>query len=642
MKKTLTIIALCLSFFVASGQSTTTNKKALRYYQDGREYEAERAFDKALVMYERATKSDPNFAEAYQKMGILNNVLGNSQKARVHFDKAVEVAPDNKAVMYSYFEAGRFRMDDGKYQEAKSLLDKFLKYVPKGRLPLQEKEAKRILGNISYALRGMQKPVDFDPKPLPDALNSATHQFFPVLTADQQTIIYTIFEEDASEDFYEAKLENGEWTAPKPIIDINTDKNEGTCSITADGRMMIFTACEGAEGRKILGSCDLFVAYKTGDKWSEPQNLGAPVNSRNWESQPALSADGSTLYFVSDRAGGRGKRDIWMSKRDSQDRWTRPVNLGPTINTEQEEYSPFIHANGKNLFFSSNGHQGYGKLDLFRSDLNAQGKWGRPQNLGYPINNANNQVGLFITSDGKRGYYSDGIVEGNRRVADKLFTFGIEEEAESPLKVSQKSDVIKGVVYDAKTKKPLGAKINLIDRSTEETVYSVSSDSQNGKYSIVLTQGANYALYVDQPGYLFKSLTFDFKEKNSSQTLEQDIYLDPIEKGSSVELKNIFFASDSYELGNESIVELKKLYKFMLDNPEVRLEIGAHTDDQGAAEYNRKLSENRAKVVVNYLREKGVDENRLIWKGYGETQPIGDNTTEEGRALNRRIAFVVL
>ena len=623
-------------------QSTTSDRRAKRYFQEGREYEADRLFEKAIKMYQRAVKSDPDFAEAYQKLGILHHVMAKPDQAKFYYEKGVEKQPDNPIMAYSYFELGRYRMDYGKYEEAKALLLRFLKYAPQGKLIRQRRDAKKTLASIEYALEGMKTPVDFDPEPLSDKVNNATHQFFPVLTADKQKLIFTTYEEDGSEDFYESEKADGEWLAPKPIADINTPKNEGTCSISADGRTMIFTACQNTPGRKTLGSCDLFITYKTGDSWSEPENIGSPVNTRSWESQPALSADGKTLFFSSTRPGGLGKRDIWMSRKDSRGNWSKPVNLGNKVNTAQNEFSPFIHTNGKNLFFSSNGHQGYGLLDLFRSDLQPDGTWGEPRNLGYPINNAGNQVGLFITSDGTEGYYSDGIADPSSRVEDKLFRFDINQDTSSALTVSATSDVLSGKVYDAKTEEPLGAKIDLIDLATEEVVYSVTSDSQNGRYSIVLTQGAKYALYVDNKGYLFKSLTFNYKEADKAQNIQKDIPLDPIEKGKSVELENIFFATDSYELEKESKTELSKVLGFMEQNADVKMEIGAHTDSQGAEAYNQELSQNRAKAVVEFLVGKGIPKERLVWKGYGESKPVGDNSTEEGRALNRRITFKVL
>ena len=622
-------------------QSTSQNKKALRFYEDARRYEGDRDFDKAIILYEKAVAADPSFAEAHQKLGVLYNVLRESGKARMHFEKAIELQPDNKAVSYAYFELGRILMAEGKYVEGDELLEKFLKYTPKGRLVVQTREALHQREVASFALEGMKNPVDFKPEELPAVVNAHIHQFFPVLTADQKTMFFTVYEEQ--EDIYESKFENGAWAEPKPIAELNTPYNEGTCTISADGRTMIFTACEGgASNRRILGSCDLFITYKTGDKWSEPQNLGPVVNSRSWESQPALSADGKTLFFSSDRAGGKGKQDIWVSKMDANGKWQRPVNLGDGVNTAGSDYSPFIHVNGQNLFFSSNGHQGFGKLDLFRSDLQEDGKWGKAQNLGYPLNNGGDQAALFITTDGKKGYYSDGVIKDGKRVADNIYVFDIPVQEGSPLKIEKSSDVVGGTVYDAKTKEKIGTKIDLVDLKTQEVVYSVSSDDENGRYSMVLTQGAEYALYVDKKGYLFKSLTFDYKEKSESQTIELDIYLDPIEKGTKVTLNNIFFASNSADLEEKSQSELNKLINFMAENNETRIEIGAHTDSQGSDAYNQDLSDKRAQAVVTYLKSKGMDPARVEWKGYGETQPVGDNATEEGRALNRRIEFKIL
>ena len=633
----LLLFLLPLGLCVQAQDFSTTNKKALKLYADAMKAKKDRDFDKAIGNLEKAVKADPNFAEAYQELGVFHTILRDNSKARMYFEKAVEVQPNSNTILVAYLEVANFKLAEGDYEGANALVEKYLGLNPPARLFAQTRRAKQVQSICAYALEGMKNPVDFKPVEL-TALNELEHQFFPVLTADQQTMIFTGLTEKGDENmFMSTKNEEGTWTEPQPIKELNTVYNEGTCSISADGKTIIFTSCEGAGNkRQIYGSCDLFISKKVGGVWSPPRNIGGTVNSKYWESQPALSGDGQTLYFSSNRPGGKGKRDIWMSTIDANGRWTRPQCLN--INTGGNEYSPFIHVNGKSLFFSSDGYGGYGRLDLFQSELDETGKWGTPKNLGYPINNSGDQAALFITADGLKGYYSDGIMKDGKRVKDLLNVFDIPKE----IQIEDVSDVVKGVVYDAKTKKKLEAKINLVDLATEKVVTSATSDIQDGDYLITLTSGSEYALYVNKEGYLFKSMSFNYKEKKEAQTIEVDVYLEPIEKGSKVTLNNIFFASGSYELEDKSKTELNKLVKFMKENKDTKIEVGAHTDDVGSTDSNQKLSLKRAESVTKYLQENGIAAERVISFGYGESQPIETNETDEGKAKNRRIEFKIL
>ena len=351
----------------------------------------------------------------------------------------------------------------------------------------------------------MAKPLDFKPIPLNKKVNSLQLQYFPVLTADQQTLIYTARSVNdvtkSDENLYVSEKKNGDWDFPTSISNkINTANNEGTCSISADGRTMVFTCCQGRQG---YGSCDLFVTVKKGNEWSEPENMGPKINTMAWESQPSLSADGRTIFFVSDRSGGLGKRDIWKSVKDDEGYWTAPVNLGKSVNTSFDDLSPFIHVNGQTLYFSSAGHLGLGGFDLFSAELEDD-KWVNVKNLGYPVNDYKDQVSLFVTSDGKKAYYSYEEMRGRQRMNSLLYEFDMPDE----LEIKYKSDFLKGIVYDAKTKEKLEAKIELFDVKTNKLQAIMNSDPKTGEYLTVLTQGSEYALYVNKAGYLFKSLYF--------------------------------------------------------------------------------------------------------------------------------------
>ncbi|MFT5617620.1 MAG: OOP family OmpA-OmpF porin [Arenicella sp.] len=637
----LTACFFCLfSANIDAQKYSSSNKKAIKLFEDARKSSLDRDFDKAITTLEKALKTDPNFAEAHQEMGMYYMVLRDIPKARGYFNKALELQPDAKNMMMSNIEIATFSLIEGDYEQANKLAKKYLSYNPPARFIRYTNKAKGIISTSDYAIEGMKNPVDFKPTPLSDSVNKFSHQFFPVLTADQKTMIFTALDETlGDENMFECtRQEDGTWSSPKGILELNTKFNEGTCSISADGKTILFTSCEGAGNkRQIYGSCDLFISKKVGGVWSPPRNIGNAINTKYWESQPALSADGNIIFFASDRPGGKGGRDLWITKADEKGKWSRPINL-EAVNSRGNEFSPFIHASGQNLFFSSDGFGGFGRLDLFKSDKDKLNNWSKPENLGYPINNSGDQAALFITADGLKGYYSDGIMKDGRRVKDIINVFDIPKE----IQIQTVSDVVKGIVYDNKTKEKIGAKIDLLDLATEKVISSVTSDIKDGDYLITLAQGSEYALYVNKPGYLFKSLSFNYKEKKDAQSIEVDVYLDPIEKDSKVTLNNIFFASGSYDLEDKSQTELHKLIRFMQENSETKIEIGAHTDNVGTDASNNNLSQKRAQSVVDFLKESGIPKANIIAHGYGETQPIVSNDTDEGKAKNRRIEFKIL
>jgi outer membrane protein OmpA-like peptidoglycan-associated protein len=341
------------------------------------------------------------------------------------------------------------------------------------------------------------------------------------------------------------------------------------------------------------------------------------------------------LYFVSDRSGGFGKRDIWMSQW-IDGTWTKATNLGPTINTAEEEVSPFIHVNGQTLYFSSKGFTGMGGYDIFFSELNKD-KWSAPKNLGYPINTADDQVSLFITADGETGYYSY-EQRGTNMYRSLLYEFQVPEA----IKIKNKSNYIVGKVLDVETRDPLQAQVELFDINADSLRSTVTSDSLTGDYMQILTEGSEYALYVTKPGYLFESLRFDYQESHQREPLNIDILLKPLKKGTASTMNNIFFDVDKYDLKEKSRTELNKTVMLMESNPDLKMEISGHTDNSGSDEHNRELSLNRARAVYQYLVDQGIDPDRLKFTGYGSSVPVAPNDSEENRQLNRRIEFRVL
>jgi len=385
-----------------------------------------------------------------------------------------------------------------------------------------------------------------------------------------------------------------------------------------------------------MGSCDIYQAFRKGNKWGMPRNLGGPVNSSKWESQPSISADGKTLYFVSNRSGGSGGMDIWVTQLAPNNEWTIPRNLGDKINTPFSEETPFIHPDGKTLYFTSDGHVGMGEKDIYVTRKDADGTWSEPKNLGYPINTWNDEQGLFVAASGENAYFSSDRKGGYGKL--DLYSFKLYEEAR-PTRVTY----VKGKVKDKETGKPLGAKFELIDLATSEVVIESSSDQIDGKFLVTLPVDHEYALNVSLDEYLFYSEHFSLpKEQDITKPYRMDVDLQPIKFGEKVVLKNIFFETASFDLLPESTVELDKLVAFMNNNASIHIEIGGHTDNVGKPEDNQLLSENRSKSVRQYLIDHAIPEGRIQYKGYAERQPIDTNETPEGRANNRRTEFKVV
>jgi outer membrane protein OmpA-like peptidoglycan-associated protein len=444
------------------------------------------------------------------------------------------------------------------------------------------------------------------------------------------------------EDFYVTHKDEN-WSKAEPVREINNPAmNEGAPSLSPDGQLLIYTACADmtgsyGEGKRGLGSCDLFYAWREGNRWGKAKNMGPSINSSHWETQPSFSSDGKTLYFIRGLKKGHQvkNQDIWMSQIDASGGWTKAVRLGELINTPQDESSVLIHPDGQSLYFTSDGHPGMGGEDIFLSRKDKEGNWGKPINLGYPINTHKDENSITVTADGRMALFASDR-EGGYGALD-LYQFELPAEFR-PVRVNY----MQGTVTDKETGKPLGSRFELIDLETGELVIESYSNQVDGKFLVSLPEGKDYALNVSRKNYLFHSENFAMKEGTEKEPFEMEVKLSPIKAGESVVLRNVFFDTDSYVLKDESKSELDELFTFLQRNYKLKIEVSGHTDDRGGEALNMTLSQNRAKAVAAFLTEKGVPAERIIAKGYGSSAPISSNDTEEGRAQNRRTEFRVL
>lgn len=628
----------CISLLVQTNLSaqtlSTDNKKSVKLFYKAEEAVIERDFETAINLYKDAVKRDPNFREAYLKLASIYKIYQLKDSAKVYYQGYADVTASNKVDYKIWRNLAYLQFESGEYDKARYSLDQVLIQKPEHR---NDPDLGWLERSVDFSRQAMEKPWEITIEAMPPSINRYQLQYFPIVSVDGNTFIYTKRDSnnpDADEDIVLSIKQNSEWTPASSISKrINTELNEGACTISADGRILVFTSCDAG---RTFGNCDLFVSYKQGDQWSKPENMGAVVNSKYWDSQPSLSPDGRVLYFSSNRIGGFGKRDIWMTVNEGKG-WAKPKNLGNTINGFRDETTPFIHANNDALFFSSTSHPGLGGYDLFFSKKE-NGKWGDVKNMGFPINTHNDEVSIFIAANGQDAYYSQEVFEQGMLVSSDIVCFNIPRDS---LQLN-KSSYIVGRVFDAETKAPLSADLNLMNLNDSSDLYFVSSDAQTGEYFLTITEGREYGVFVDKTGYLFENLSFEGRSNSVLDPDTIDIPLKPLRAGNIIVLQNIYFDFDSYIPNERSYQELKTIARYMKDNPKSSFEIEGHTDNRGDAEYNLHLSQKRAESVQKLLVSQGVEKNRLRAVGYGASKPLITANTESAHQSNRRIAFRVI
>ncbi len=608
------------------------NKKASVLYEQAIEKARDDNFSEGIRLLKEAIKIDPKFADAYLSIAGMYGEIKKYDSAIFFYENARVIDTlyfKDYNLPYSINIAGK-----GEFEKAITALNDFLTITN-----LNEQSVKA----ATYRKRSYQFAIDyakekplgnylFAPKNMGDSINSNVSEYYPTITLDGKEFVYTRRVNNFNEDFYESSLINNSWSKSKGLPgNINTSLNEGAQNISQDGQLLIFTGCNLPDG---LGSCDLYISYLTSEGWSTPENLGNTVNTEGWESAPSLSPDKRDLYFASRRADGYGGSDIYVSRRLPNGRFSEPENLGPVVNTAGDESCPFMHADNQTLYFTSNGHLGYGGDDLFLVKKGPKGTWSKPVNLGYPINTIENEGSLIVAADGKTAYYASDRSDSHGGL--DLYTF----ELRSDIRPA-KTLWIKGKVFDKKTTRGLPSAVELTDLTTKEILSKVQTD-ETGNYLITLPVGRDYAFNVNRRGYLFYSENFPLSQKDPDSTYNIDIPLQPLEVNAMIVLKNIFFDTKMYEIKPESTPELDNLVHLLKDNPTLKIQISGHTDNVGKTEDNLKLSDDRAQAVVKYLTAKGINPNRLSYKGYGASQPIAPNTTEEGRSQNRRTEVKVI
>ncbi len=636
-------LLIIISFFflslAAQKQYSTNKKKAIKQFELANKDYNTGNYKDAVDKLNLAIKVDDNFIEPYLLKAQIYFEIGDLKNEIQQYEKTLSINRNyTPKIQYllsiAYFNNEQYKASLDICKEAQQM------DIKSARL---ERMIEKGIEASQFALDLYEHPVPYNPINLGPNVNSPYDDYWPMLSTNG-TRLYTtknvpirqdmpISRKNANEDFFINFLtKDSTWGPPRSITPLNTKTNEGAPSISADGQTFVFTACNRRDG---FGKCDIYIAKRNKNGWTRPKNIGAPINTRNLERQPSLSPDGKTIYFTSDRPGTDGLEDIWVSHLQDNKKWSNPINLGDSVNSDGIEWAPFIHPDGKTLYFVSNGHLGMGGLDIFKSTRTNDTTWSKPMNLGYPINTVYDEQSLFVSVSGDIALIASDRAHDNNGL--DIYSFELPQAAR-PTYVSY----VEGIITDTKTHLPIQAKIELIDLNTGELLIQPESEPETGKYLLCLPSDRDYMINISNEGYMPYSEHISIGHKSRLEPLKKDIQLQAIELNASVVLKNIFFELDSYELQNKSKLELAKLIQFLNKNPNVSIEISGHTDNQGSREHNIRLSQNRAKTVYNYLINKKISAKRLTYKGYGFDKPIDSNETKEGRANNRRTEFKVI
>lgn len=628
-------VVLCISWGTLFAQTSecpkSQNKKAIRYYEEAAASFKSRKYEDARNAIEKAIDADAEFADAYLLQGTIAMKKKDFRTMEESFKKTIELCPDLDPEMY--FQLGWLYFDYKKWTDCESYLKKFLAFDR-----INEDHGRKAELMMDKA-KLFAHPVPFDPKPVKD-ISTQDPEYLPYISPDNELAFFTRrFEQkernmltpQSVEKFMIARLQaNGAYEKGKPMEDPfnrTTSNNEGGATITIDNKHLFFTV-------NSKGNFDICTSDYVDGKWTEIKNLGLAVNDPlQWDSQPTISSDGKTLYFASARDSLSGI-DIYRTTKREDGTWTKAVNIGPPINTNGNDKSPFLHSDSRTLYFSSDSLPGLGGYDIYMSKMDDNGRWGKPVNLGYPINTESDEVGFFVSTDGKTGYFASNKLNGGGAGYD-IYSFNLYPDVRPNKVYFQKGDM-----NGKDNTEPVAATIEIHDAATKKMT-RIDVDSVTGEYAFVANFDHDLLLSVKKQGYAFESQYISTKDSVNYEPVKKDIELKKLEVGGQYTLNDILFSTNSKELNDTIKTVLDEFSDYLKQNPRLHVALQGHTDNIGHPDDNMILSEERAKAVFNYLCSRGIDKSRMSYKGFGETKPIASNMNEVGRARNRRTVFVV-
>jgi len=621
-------------------------KKTEKTYQEGIDYLKRGNYNLAGQQMRKVISEEPGCVDAYFVLGLVNfkKADNNFREAEKNLRKVIELCPSYD--VYAYYYLGEIYYGEENYALALKNLDEFLKDVDKIKKDEDYNRAVSLQKYSKFYLEMTGHPVPFTPQVV-EGISTPQNEYLPILSPDNQMALFTreikiepgknsLFRETKMKERFlysmrnpDGKFEAGE-EMPEPF---NVNDNEGGATLTADNNTLYYTVCKFDNVKKYL-NCDIYYSENVNGEWSPIKSVSNKINlPGSWESQPTISADGRTLYFVSDRSGGFGGYDIYRSINSESGEWGTPINLGPLINSTGNEKSPFFHPDEKTLYFSSDGWMGLGGYDIFYSKLDEHGLWTKPKNIGYPINSPDDEVGFFVSTDGMQGFFASNKFNG--KGGWDLYSFELYDAAR-PEKVL----LIRGNVKSEYSAEPVKAHIELKNLDTKK-ISNIPMDSVTGNYVAVAPFNSDYIMTVKKEGHVYESRYIAKVDSMFKLPARIDIEMKPIELNKSYRINDIYFPFNSFDLTIESKAVLDQLIEFLNESQNISIQIQGHTDNIGNDASNLKLSESRAQSVYNYLIEKGIAEKRLTYKGFGKSMPVAENDSEEGRARNRRTVFVI-
>ena len=594
-------------------------RKADKLYGYGEYYAAALQYGKAYRMLTSSEKAPRAHVSFYR--GECYRRINQPLKAENEYRKSIRYTYPNDTV---FLRLAQTLHKNGKYTEAATQYETFLKNHPDDSLAL----------NGLYACHRIEQwfktPVHYQVKKATE-LNLRKGNFSPVLIpTEYNTLIFTSSAKvkkdqkpskitgQPDDDFWMAQKDvNGKWGKPAYIdAEINSEFDEGAATVSSDGRTMYFTRCiTKSDSIETSSRVEIFKSVRSGSEWSAPEKLTVYRDSTVLFAHPAVSPDGLYLYFVSDLKGGYGGKDIWRCEM-SQNKFGPPENLGPTINTTGDELFPSFRENG-DLYFSSDGHPGFGGLDIFKATKNADSTY-TVENMMPPINSSADDFGITFVGKEDRGYFSSN--RKDPRGWDQIWSF----------EVAKPQIIIQGTVRDRYGDVIPDASIRIVNDKGLNT--KIRSD-KDGTYHYLIEKGADFVMLGSARAYLNYSNRFSTADNDRDTTYAADFILTPLYR--PVRIDNIFFEFDKATLMPESQPALNELQKLLLDNPHIVVEISAHTDRIGTVEYNNDLSQRRAKAVVDYLEQQGIDKERMVARGYGKSQPV-----KVGNRLEQQYPFL--
>lgn len=658
------VLFLAISTFVKAQKTIPCDieidKKAQKLYDKAIKARSKGDKVKEAELFLEAIEIQNDWAAPYYQLGMQiaykielqsENFEKLYPRAIEYLEKVVSLCPEyNPAI---YYHLGKIYYNIAAYDKAVIHLEKFLEDLDRIN-PQDIEKAEKLLTFSELYDKLYNHPVPFNPKPVV-GISSPDDEYLATISPDNDHFLFTRRKLVSMPQRYggKEKMEYREiFTISQRQLDGNFDygkdmeepfnksKNEGGPTITVDNKYMVFTKCVDVllspSSDKTYYNCDLYYSENIDGYWTPITNLGKNINREDtWESQASISADGQILFFVSDREGGVGGYDIYFSTRDASGNWRMAENVGPSVNSKENDKAPYIHSDNKTLYFSSTGYPGLGGYDIYISRLTENGQWKRPVNIGFPINSEDDDVGLFVNTFGDKAYFASNRISKSYDICE----FDLYTEAQP-----QKVLLVKGEVdFDKENAADIEMKLQNV---SNKKMQSINVDKISGKYAFIINEtNDDYVLSVKQQGSVHdlhyiasKELLADGKQELANF----DLKLNPIEIGNSYKINDIYFATNSSELTEQSKHVIEILIDFMNDNPGIEIEIQGHTDNIGQRSDNMILSENRAKEVYNYLIEKHIEPYRLTYKGFADTMPVADNSSDEGRALNRRTVFVIL